>query len=301
MNTQIDYNQIALFIEIVESGSISEAARRLNQAKSNLSRALSALENNLGAQLIYRNTRSLHPTEAGIHFYESCKLAYSQINTNIDFLKLNEQTLRGRFCLTAAMDLAQTIFPSILSDFSRLHKDLKIEFRGDNKTIDLVREGVDLAVRFGSLKNSNLMSSQISDLSLILVATNTYLSGRPKIKTIENLKEHSMITFTKSAEKSFNLSRRGGTLQKVLVNSSLFANDSLIAKSIALQDSGVALLPDFLCYEELKIGRLIRVLPDFASRPVPVQFVWSQRQSTSPKVRAFIDFSKDRIKKYFTA
>ncbi|MBC7740695.1 MAG: LysR family transcriptional regulator [Bdellovibrionaceae bacterium] len=301
MDTQVDYNQIALFIEIVDSGSISEAARRLNQAKSNLSRALSSLESQLGAQLIYRNTRSLHPTQAGLNFYEKCKVAYSDINHNIASLKLNEQTLRGRFCITAAMDLAQTIFPAILSDFSRLHHELQIEMRGENKMIDLVREGIDLAVRIGTLNNSNLKAAKICDLSLILVATNTYLAGRPKIKTLENLKDHAIISFNKNFEKTLSLSRRGGSLQKVNIHPCLLANDSLVAKSFTLNDSGIALLPDFLCYEEIKSGQLTRVLPDFASRPVPIHFIWSQHQTTSPKVRAFIDFSKDRMKKFFTA
>jgi DNA-binding transcriptional LysR family regulator len=300
VRNQTDYNQIALFIEIVESGSISEAARRLNQAKSNLSRALSVLEKNLGAQLIYRNTRSLHPTEAGLQFYEKCKLAYREINSNIESLKQNEETLRGRFCITAAMDLAQTIFPPILSDFSRIHKELRLELRGENRMVDLVREGIDLAVRIGNLSNSNLKSSKISDLSVILVATNSYLLSRPKIKVMESLKDHALISFIKSSQKSISLSRRGGALQKVNIQASLVANDSLVAKALVMQDLGVALLPEFLCYNELKSGQLTRVLPDFASRPVPVHFVWSQHQATSPKVRAFIDFSKDRMKKYFT-
>ncbi|MBC7420953.1 MAG: LysR family transcriptional regulator [Bdellovibrio sp.] len=301
MTDRIDYNQIALFIEIVESGSISEAARRLNQAKSNLSRSLTALEKGLGAQLIYRNTRSLHPTEAGLQFYEKCKHAYSDINLNIQNLKQNEHTLRGRFCLTAAMDIAQTICPPVVADFSRINPELKIELRGENKLVDLVKEGIDLAIRFGALSNSNLKASKISDLSLVLVSDEKYLSAQPKIKAVENLKEHSFIAFTKSFEKTINLSRRGAAVQKISVTPALVVNDTLVAKSLALQGGGIALLPDFLCYNELKSGALVRVLPDFASKPVPVHFVWSQHGQISPKVRAFIDFSKDQMKKYFTS
>jgi DNA-binding transcriptional LysR family regulator len=300
VEAKIDYNQIALFIEIVESGSISEAARRLNQAKSNLSRALSALENNLGSQLIYRNTRSLHPTEAGLNFYERCKEAYLNINLNIQNLKLNETTLRGRFCLTAAMDLAQTICPPIIADFARLNPELKVELRGENQMVDLVKQGVDLAIRFGTLSDSNLKATKISDLTLILVSTSGYLNSHPKIKGLESLKEHDFISFNKNLEKNISLHRRGGNLQKVPVTSAFTANDSLVARCLVQQDCGIALLPDFLCYDELKTGKLIRVLPDFSSRPVSVHFVWSQHKEISPKVRSFIDFGKDRLKKHFT-
>ena len=299
MHSQIDYNQIALFIEIIEAGSISEAARRLNQAKSNLSRALAQLEKRLGAQLIYRNTRSLHATEAGLQFYQKCKDSYSEINQQVQNLKINEKTLRGHFCLTAAMDLAQTICPPVITEFSRMHPELKIELRAENKKIDLIKEGVDLAIRFGALPSSNLKATKISDLSLILVSTNHYMNSRNKIKTLENLKEHTFIAFNQSFERSISLSRRSGPPQKVSLNPTYVANDSLIAKNLVLSE-GVSLLPDFICYNELKSGSLIRILPDFASRPVPVNFVWSQRQEISPKVRAFIDHSKDKLKKYFT-
>ncbi len=300
MARSVDYNQIALFIEIIESGSISEAARRLNQAKSNLSRALASLEKDLGTQLVYRNTRSLHPTEAGLQFYEKCKEAYSHIDLNVQNLKLNEQALRGRFCLTAAIDIAQTICPPVVADFSRLNPDLKVELRGENRMIDLVKEGVDLAIRFGVLSDSSLKAYKISDLSLVLVSTEKYLHGRSKIKTLENIKEHSFIAFTKSYEKSISLSRRGSPLQKIAISPAVIANDTMIAKNLALHGGGIALLPDFLCYNELKNSELVRVLPDFSSKPVPVHFVWSQRSQISPKVRAFMDFSKDHLKKYFT-
>ncbi len=300
MSKQIDYNQIALFIEIIESGSISEAARRLNQAKSNLSRALSSLEKNLGSQLIYRNTRSLHPTESGLLFYEKCKESYSDINLNVQNLKLNELHLRGRFCLTAAMDLAQTICPPILSDFAKLHPELKVELRGENQMVDLVKQGVDVAIRFGLLSDSNLKAAKISDLSLVLVSTDGYLSQHAKVKSLDSLKDYSFISFSRTFEKNISLSRRGGANQKTSVRPTFYTNDSLVAKSLLLQGGGIGLLPDFLCYNELKSGQLVRVLPDFSSRPVPVQFVWNQHKEVSPKVRAFIDFSKDRLRKYFT-
>lgn len=298
----MDYNQIALFISIVEAGSISEAARRQNTAKSNLSRALAALEKATGSQLVYRNTRHFHPTEAGIAFYNQCKGPLSAIKIATDSIKQHEATLKGKFIITTAVDVAQTILPAIIADFSKVHPKLHVELRGEDRTVDLIKEGVDLALRLGTLSDSNLMATKISDTSLILVATGQYLSNFAKIRTPEHLSEHRMISFNKKFEKFLSLVKKNDRqqkLQKIRINTMLSANSPLISKSLALAGQGVALVPDMICFDELKAGSLMRVLPELSSKPVPFHFVWPAHNSESAKVRAFIDFSKDTLRKYF--
>lgn len=294
----MDYNQIALFVSVVEAGSLSEAARRLNVAKSNLSRALTALEKNVGSQLVYRNTRHFHPTEAGLQFYNQCKGPLFDIKNASDNIRQNASALRGKFTITMAVDVAHTIMPPIIADFAKAYPKLDLDIRGEDRIVDLVGEGVDLALRMGSMADSGLKALKISDVTLILVSTNAYLNSYGKIRSASQLIDHKMIAFSKKNEKSLNLSRRGGKPQKIKISGALLANNPLFAKALCLQGQGVALLPDIICYEELKSGALVRVLPELSTQPSPFHYVWP---AESQKVRAFIDFSRDTLRKYFSA
>lgn len=298
----MDYNQIALFISVVDAGSISEAARRLHIAKSNLSRALAALEKATGSQLVYRNTRHFHPTEAGLAFYNQCKGPFFDIKIATDNIKQHESALKGRFIVTTAVDVAHTVLPAIIADFAKAHPRLHVELRGEDRTVDLIKEGVDMALRLGTLSDSNLKATKISDTSLILVSTAQYLANFAKIRTAGQLSEHRMISFNKKFEKSLSLIKKNDRQQKphnVKITTVLSANSPLIAKALANSGQGIALIPDIICFDELKAGTLVRVLPELASKPVPFHFVWPAHNSESPKVRAFIDFSKDTLRKYF--
>lgn len=292
----MDYNQIALFVSVVEAGSLSEAARRLNVAKSNLSRALSALEVSVGSQLIYRNTRHFHPTEAGLQFYNQCKGPLFEIKMAGESIRQNASALKGKFTITMAVDVAHTIMPPIIADFAKAYPKLDLDIRGEDRLVDLVGEGVDLALRMGAMKDSNLKALKISDVSLILVSTNAYLNSMGKIRSEAQLADHRMIVFAKRYEKAFTLSKRGGRPIKIKTGDVLLANNPLIAKSFCLQGNGVAFLPDIICYDELKSGALVRVLPELATPPSPFHFVWP---AESQKVRAFIEFSRDPLRKYF--
>lgn len=295
----MDYNQIALFVNVVEAGSLSEAARRLGIAKSNVSRALTALEKEVGSQLVYRNTRNFHPTEAGLNFYNQCKGPMFEVKMAAENLKQNETSLKGKFIITTAVDMALTILPPIVAEFAKNYPKLNLEIRAEDRRVDLVHEGVDLAIRMGNLQDSNLKALKISEVSMILVASSQYINNNPKVRTIENLTDHRMIAFNKKYEKGFSLIKRGGKSQKIKTHSTLLANTPLFAKSFTLLNQGIALLPDIICYDEIKRGELVRVLPDWSTESTPCHFVWPSHVSESPKVRAFVDFSKDLLRKYF--
>lgn len=297
----MDYNQVALFVAVVEAGSLSEAARRLNVAKSNLSRALSQLETSLNTQLVFRNTRHFKPTEAGLNFYELCKNPLFEIRHAAEVVKSNETDVKGKLSVTMAVDLAHTIMPPLINEFAKIYPNLDLDIRGEDRVVDIVKEGVDIAIRAGYLSDSNLKALKISDISLILVASPSYLASKTKIRTLEQLKDQRLTVFNKRYEKGFSLVKRGGKKQKLKISSSLLVNNPLMAKSFALLGQGVALVPDIICYEDLKSGELVRVLPEMSAEASSLHFVWSAHNAESPKVRAFINFMKDHLRKYFLA
>jgi DNA-binding transcriptional LysR family regulator len=269
--------------------------------KYNLSPALSALEKELGLQLVYRNTRHFQPTEAGLQFYQQCRQPLRDILSASEDLRQNEKNLKGKFIITVAVDMAHTIMPPVVAAFSQAYPKLNIEIRAEDRQVDLVKEGVDLALRVGTLSDSNLKALKISDVTLILVANPTYLASHAKIRTVANLADHRMICFNRKYEKQLTLMKKNGSTAKIKVSSSLIANNPLIARALALQGQGVALLPDVICYEELKSAQLVRVLPELMGAPSPFHYVWPSHIAESPKVRAFIDFSVGDFRKFFTA
>lgn len=297
----LDYNQIALFIDVIEAGSISEAARRHNIAKSNISRSLAKLEKSLGIQLIYRNTRSFKPTEVGQHFYSLSKPSISQIKESIEKIKNDEIDLKGKLSITVSVDFAHTVLPNVIADFTKNYPRIELDIRGEDRRVDLIKEGVDLALRVGTLNDSQLKSLKICDISLILVASPKYLSLHPKIKSTDQLVQHHMINFNKKIENQIVLVKRNGKKEKIKIHTSTFVNNPLISKSLALLGQGVGILPDIICHEEIRTGELVRVLPEYASEPVPLHFVWPVQNAESPRVRAFINFSKETLKSYLTS
>ena len=292
---------VAQFVALVEAGSLSSASRRLGVAKSNLSRSLSKLEKELGTQLIFRNTRNFRPTEAGLHFFELCRNPLFEIRNAGELIKKNEDDLRGKLTLTMAVDVALTIMPTVISDFAKTYPNIEIDIRAEDRIVDLIGEGVDLAIRAGKLTDSNLKSLKISDISLILVATPEYLLNHSRIKNFDQLNEHRIILFNRKFEKSLNVHKKSGQKSKVRLKSSMTLNNPLLAKDFALRGHGIALIPDVICSEDLRTGHLVRVLPDFSAESSALYYVWSPAASESSKLRAFIEFSRERLRKHFVA
>ncbi len=297
----MDYNHVALFIKLVEAQSLSEASRRLNIPKSNLSRTLSSLEKQLGFQLIHRNTRHFKPTEVGLKLYQSCAGMILNMNNEIEKIKSSENELQGKFILSAPMDLAHTVVPKIVADFAQQYPKLQVELRGEDRIVDLVKEGVDVALRMGKLKDSTMKMLKISELSLILVSTQEYLKNHTKIKTPEQLTNHKFVSFNRKFEKSIKLSKQGlnSTFLKVNLNSSLLVNNPIMAKKVTLTGYGISLLPDFICYEQIQSQLLVRVLPDYSSELTSLHYVWPHQSTDATKVKAFINHSKEALRKCF--
>lgn len=297
----MDYNQMALFVAVVEAGSLSEAARRLNMAKSNLSRGLTQLEKSLGTQLVYRNTRNFQPTEAGRHLYQLCRDPLFQIRAATETIQHDQNALKGKLIITMAVDLVHTLMSSQLAEFVKRYPKIELDIRAEDRTVDLVKEGVDLALRFGPMVDSNLKALKIGEVSLIFVCTPGYLNSTTKIRTLEQLEEQPMILFNIRQEKQLVVNRKTGLKTKLKLQAHVMMNTPITAKTMAMGGCGIALLPDFICLEELKSGQLIRVMPDWSTEPSPFHYVWPSHIAQSPKVKAFIDLTHAHLKNSFTS
>ena len=292
---------MALFVAIVEAGSLSEAARRLNVAKSNLSRGLTQLEKKLGTQLVYRNTRNFQPTEAGRHLYQLCREPLFQIRAAGETIQHDQDELKGKLIVTMAIDLAHTMMPALLAEFVKRYPKIELDIRGEDRTVDLVKEGVDLALRIGPLVDSNLRALKIGEIRLIFVSTPAYLNSAPKIRQLEQVAQHPITLFSVRQEKLTVLNKKTNRKFKLKLHAHVMVNTPIAAKSLVASGLGVALLPDFICYEEIKSGQMVRVMPEWSTEPAPFHYVWPSHIAQSPKVKALIDLTHAELKKFISS
>ncbi|WP_172670682.1 LysR family transcriptional regulator [Labrenzia sp. DG1229] len=272
------------FLEIANCSSISAAARILNLPRATLSRRLSGLEADLGVRLLHRRTTRLTLTEAG----EELRLRASKIVVDAEAawsaVQRLDDTPRGllRVSLTGAY------FMQLFTDFLRDFPEVKLEVLSTTRHVDLIAEGVDVAMRIGPVRDQNLIAKQIRSDRLLAVATPEYLESNGVPETTADLTGHNCIVGFAgdwSPSSSWPL-LNGGTIP---VSGRLAANEPGLVKASVLEGQGIALLPSAVAAGELSAGLLVPVLPDLIGADIPVSLVHADREFIDPKVRIFVD------------
>lgn len=286
---QLDLNKVRVFICVVESGSLTRAATLLKQPKSRISRHLADLESDLNTPLLLRTTRKMQLTNEGRVFFEKVGLHVKELDALAQQFVGSAEKVEGRIKITAPVDLGSWCLPKILDEFMRLHPAVEFEVLLSQQVVDLVEEGVDIAMRVAKLKDSALKATKVVDLKSIVVASPSYLQRYDEIRQPEQMLSHACL--------DFNLANKGawwlfkGNEKIVLkVKSRFSANDPQMLLSLAKQGYGVALLPEFLCREDLSSGRLHRVLKSWEGSEVALSVVTPPRKEVPFRVKAFREF-----------
>lgn len=291
----MNLNEIAIFVKIVETGSFIGASLSLEMPKSTVSSKLSSLEKRLGVTLIRRTTRKLHVTEAGKTYYDQCLKAIDQIMAAEEQVTESQASPRGLLRITAPVELGEVILPSIICEFSRKYPKVDLELILTDKTVDLVAEGIDIGIRAGELKDSSLIAKKLGSVYFATFASPKYLKTHGAPKTPKDLENHNCILYNPQGSGEWKLlgakEERAIGLKKHIV-----INDFNLIKSLSIMGVGVALLPTFLCADEVKSGKLIRILGNWKSNIRPVHFVYPAQKFVTPKLRAFIEVANDVVK-----
>ena len=283
---------LRIFARVVETGSFSAAGRQLGMAPSSVSRQINELEYDLGAHLFYRTTRKLSLTEAGRIYHDHTV----GILNDIDEAKLAISQLDGApsgvLRMTVAASLARRHVTSSLAVFHKRFPAVKTMLTVTDRVVDLVEEGLDLAVRVGRLKDSTLVARKIGSARRVVCASPGYLKGAGTPKVPSDLAGHLCLTFrTQPGANAWRFRGPGGS-SVVRVSGSMFANDGECLSAAAVEGLGLVLLPLWLVGREIKQGRLRHVLSDHQPDPVetPLYAVYPRQKHLPPKVRAMIDF-----------
>lgn len=277
------------FIKVVDAGSLSAAARQTARSLTAISRLVSGLESGLGVQLLRRTTRSLALTEEGRLFYDRARLILNEVEELGLTLSSRRSEPSGRFRISAPVLIGRRLLAPLVSSFLAKHPALAIDLLLLDRAVDLVDEDIHVALRVGRLPDSALVARHIADIDLVLCAAPAYLKRRGTPMIPAELREHDCLVFSDIVGPTDWQFQVGGKRQLVRVTGRLCSNNLDTVVSAAMDDLGIARVPSWIVADELRSGRLKRVLPDHQREATPLNLLFQRSRFALPAVRAFAD------------
>ena len=289
----VDLNDMLYFVEVVERGGFAAAGRALGIPKSRLSRRVAELEEHLGVRLLQRTTRKLSLTQVGETYLRHCQAMRDAALAASDAVAEVQTEPRGTIRVTCPVTLAQTVLGELMPQFLRNCPLVHVEMQVTNRAVNLVEEGVDVALRVRpSLEESGSMVVKRLDISRqILVASPDLLERQGTPSRLEDLQLlDSMSMSAVDGHSSLLLVGPEGKEHRLQLQPRYVVDDLLTLKFAALAGSGMCWLPDYMCQQELEQGSLVQLLPDWAPPQGIVHAVFPSRRGLAPAVRHFLDF-----------
>jgi DNA-binding transcriptional LysR family regulator len=289
-------NDVACFVEVVHRGSFTAAAEKLGLSRSAISKQVAHLENRLRARLLNRTTRRLSLTEVGQVFFASARLGLQQIAEAEAAVSSLQSAPRGTLQLNVPMSFGILHVAPAIADFLARFPEVQVDVRLDDRKLDLVEAGFDLAIRIGELPDSSLVARALCPCPLVVCAAPSYLQRRGKPSVPDDLRRHEAVIYSYSDVPSqWAFTGRSGQTIAVPVAGRVRMNNSLALREVLLQGAGIMVTPRFVVETDLRAGRLTALLEDYRLREMTVYAVYPERRHLSPKVRAFIDFMGGRL------
>ena len=284
---------MAAFMRVVETGSFSGAARQLGVGQPAVSKTIAQLEERLQVRLLVRSTHALAPTDAGVRFYERARHAIQEVDEAELEARGARAGLSGRLRVSAATTFARLMIVPRLPAFLERHPSLDIDMVLDDRVIDLVTEGIDIALRLGTLADSTAVARKLASGGRSVVATPAYLARAGTPKTPADLAHHHAVVYSQLGDRwSF---RQGNTEASVIVRGRLRVSAAEGIRAAVLADMGLAVTSDWMFGPELAGGGVQRILPDWTLPPIDLWAVFPSGRLASAKARAFADFVGDAL------
>ncbi|NSY62235.1 LysR family transcriptional regulator [Agrobacterium tumefaciens] len=298
MRNATNLNRLAYFVAVVDAGSFTRAAEYLGITKAVVSQQVARLEQEVGTTLLMRTTRRLQPTETGLMFHARCVSILREAEDALGELAQVRTEPQGLLRLTAPYDYGTSVVVPLVTAFASRYPDCKVDLNLSDKTVDLVAENLDLAVRVGWLADSSMQARRIGSFRQYLVGS-PQLAGEmgefsepadlPSLPFIANnaLREPLEWTFTRSEKDT----------QTVRFKADITINTTPAVMEAVRQGGGLSVLPDFLATADMLAGRLIHVLPDWHLPTGGVYTVYPAARFRPPKVSAFVDMLTAALKR----
>jgi len=285
-----DIRTLETFVAVVEAASFSRAADKLETTPGAVSRRISALEGRLGLRLLNRTTRKFSLTEAGEQYFRDVSSILQALAEAENRISHHAEKPTGILRVAAPLSFGVRALAPLLPDFSERFPELRVILDLNDRMVDILAMGADVALRIGPLADSSLVVRRIGEVRRTLCAAPAYLDRRGEPKTPEDLTRHACLHYSNvGIKEEWTLVGEGGTMV-VEVDGHLCANNGDVLRKAAVGGMGIISLPDFIVTEDLAAGRLRRVLPGYTTHPMTLAALWPSRQFIPAKVRVFVDY-----------
>jgi DNA-binding transcriptional LysR family regulator len=292
-------NELQFFVQVSQTQSFTRAAKRLGVPKSSVSRAIRRLESRRGVRLVERTTRSVSLTEVGELYLNRCQRVIEEAEQADLAVGALQAKPRGTLRVGAPVAFARSILGPIMGEFLAMYPELRLHLQLHNGDESTRESNLDVIVRAGPLEDSGLLVKPLMQVRLGAYASPGYLKKRKTPESPTGLPQHRCITMTcgthgEPADFAMWRLRRGSEVKEVRVDARVSVPDPTINHQLALAGTGVALLAQSVVREDVEQGRLVRILPDWEPDPVELHALYSSRLDSSPKVRVFLQFLRER-------
>jgi LysR family transcriptional regulator for bpeEF and oprC len=285
-------NAMRNFTAVVDAGGFSQAAIRLRISKATISQSVKNLEDHLEVRLFNRNTRHVKLTEEGMEYNERCRSMLTEIDEIQRNLLKKKSEVEGKLCVEIPYALGKSYILPHLREFAETYPNLEMTVLLNPSSGCLIENGIDVAVQLGSLPSSSLIARRVYNMDQVACASPGYLKQFGYPKTPSDLQKHRCIGFWSSTHHRLSdwLFEKDKEIVTHIPKGSLHFNSSEAALDAAIADGGIVYMPDLLVRDDLREGRLVRLLTDWSTRERPIYLVYPDRRYMPMKVRAFARF-----------
>lgn len=282
-----------LFVEVARRGGFTPAARHLGLSRAQVSKAVSRLEEHLGARLLNRTTRRVSLTATGRIYLERCEAILEDIAELEDIAASQSTEPAGRLQISAPTSFGVLHLSRAIPAFLESYPAVQVSLSLTDRFVDVVAEGFDLAIRIAELEDSSLVARRIAPSKLIFCAAPGYLQEHGEPRTPQDLAIHRCLVYSNDLKPDLWRLRGPAGLESVRVNGPVCADNGDVLRSAALSGLGIALLPTFIVGADIRNGGLREVLADYCPPPIAINAVFPSRKFLSARVRSFVDFLVD--------
>jgi DNA-binding transcriptional LysR family regulator len=290
------FENMDTFIRVVEVGSISGAADRLGVAKSAVSRRLKELEEHLGVQLFRRTTRRMNLTETGNAFYQqSLRILADVMEAELAASQAHGE-LQGSLKVALPQSFGNLHMGPAISEFLKEHPNIEFDLDFNDREVDLIQEGFDLAIRIANLPDSSLIARRLATVKTVICASPAYLKRMGTPNTPEDLTQHHCLVYSLLRDfEHWHLIDSNGEPTKIKIRPYLKASTGEYLRDAAVDDLGIILVPTFIVYKEIESGKLKPLLTNYQRPQIEAYAVYPQTRHLSQRVRAFVEFLAKRF------
>jgi DNA-binding transcriptional LysR family regulator len=296
-------NELSLFAMVVEAKSFNKAAALADMSTPALSKRITKLESDLAVQLLYRTTRRITLTEAGEKLYLHAKDINKQVNDALGEVSGYSDNLSGHIRITIPTVSGELFLAASLAEFSQRYPNLKLEVRLENEFVDLVKEGVDLAIRTGILEDSTLIAKPLINSHWVVCCSPQYIENFGEPSKLDDLAEHNCLAYTYQNQggNEWRFNQDKGLVQ-VKISGSFSTNNVQALRNAALGGHGIVYIPKCSVYENIQNGQLVELLPNYQPRSLGVYAVYPYTKHLPTKIKLLIEHIKqgyEQLSHYF--